>query len=155
MVSNYPVQFDVDFPARPLGRLTTAFRLIVAIPIVVLLTMLTGETFRNDDNTANRKSSELMTPGLGEKREFQFVLTAGDEAKSCADLEQMEHIYHEKDRKRIAATNRFGAYAGGNGSVTITGMTLGHLKPDVQAWIESMRFEATFSFRAADEKHEH
>ena len=114
-----------------------------------------GWPFRNDDNTANRKSSELMTPGVGEKREFQFVLTAGDEAKSCADLEQMEHIYDEKDRKRITATNRFGAYAGGNGSVTITGMTLGHLKPGVQAWIESMRFEATFSFRAADEKHEH
>ena len=51
MVSSYPVQFDVDFPARPLGRLTTAFRLIVAIPIVVVLTMLTGETFRDDDNT--------------------------------------------------------------------------------------------------------
>jgi len=51
VVSSYPVQFDVDFPVRPLGRLTTAFRLIVAIPIVVLLTMLTGETFRDDDNT--------------------------------------------------------------------------------------------------------
>jgi hypothetical protein len=51
VVSSYPVQFDVDFPARPLGRLTTAFRLIVAIPIVVVLTMLTGETFRNNDNT--------------------------------------------------------------------------------------------------------
>src|SRR5436305_11468843 len=49
VVSSYPVQFDVDFPARPLGRLTTAFRLIVAIPIVVLLTMLTGATFGDDD----------------------------------------------------------------------------------------------------------
>jgi hypothetical protein len=51
LVNTYPVQFDVDFPARPLGRLTTAFRLIVAIPIVVVLTMLTGQTFRDDDNT--------------------------------------------------------------------------------------------------------
>ncbi|HET7420834.1 MAG TPA: DUF4389 domain-containing protein [Candidatus Dormibacteraeota bacterium] len=53
MVSSYPVQFDVDFPARPLNRLSTAFRIIVAVPIVVLLTMLTGETFggRGDRST--------------------------------------------------------------------------------------------------------
>ncbi|TME04201.1 MAG: DUF4389 domain-containing protein, partial [Chloroflexi bacterium] len=51
MVSNYPVQFDVDFPSRPLDRLTTAFRLLAAIPIVVVLTMLTGEMFRDDDST--------------------------------------------------------------------------------------------------------
>src|SRR4030081_3787021 len=50
MVSNYPVQFDVDFPARPLSRLTTAFRLLVAIPIVVLLTMLSGQTFQDGHN---------------------------------------------------------------------------------------------------------
>jgi len=47
MVTRYPVQFDVDFPSRPLNRLTTAFRFIVAIPIVVVLTMLSGESFRN------------------------------------------------------------------------------------------------------------
>src|SRR5437868_4839269 len=51
MVSNYPVQFDVDFPSRPLDRLTTAFRLLLAIPIVVLITMLTGETLRDNDHT--------------------------------------------------------------------------------------------------------
>jgi len=50
MVSSYPVQFDVDFPSRPLDRLTTAFRLILAIPIVVILTALTGETFRDGDH---------------------------------------------------------------------------------------------------------
>ena len=36
MVSNYPVQFGVDFPERPLSRLSTAFRFVAAIPIVVL-----------------------------------------------------------------------------------------------------------------------
>src|SRR5947207_667696 len=51
MVSNYPVQFDVDFPGRPLHRLTTAFRLLAAIPIVIVITMLTGEKFRADDTT--------------------------------------------------------------------------------------------------------
>src|SRR5437764_2938138 len=51
MVSNYPVQFDFDFPSRPLDRLSTAFRLLLAIPIVILITMLTGETLRDDDHT--------------------------------------------------------------------------------------------------------
>ena len=53
MVSSYPVQFNVDFPSKPLSRLTTAFRFIVAIPIVVLLTMLSGEAFRDDNSAGN------------------------------------------------------------------------------------------------------
>jgi hypothetical protein len=54
MVSSYPVQFDVDYPSRPLGRLTTAFRFLIAIPIVVVLTMLSGSTFNGgDDSTRN------------------------------------------------------------------------------------------------------
>jgi hypothetical protein len=52
MVSSYPVSFDVDFPTRPLGRLSTAFRFIVAIPILALLTFLSGETFRDGDRSA-------------------------------------------------------------------------------------------------------
>lgn len=53
MVSSYPVQFDVDFPSRPLDRLSTAFRFIVAVPIVILLTMLSGEAFRDGNNETN------------------------------------------------------------------------------------------------------
>jgi hypothetical protein len=52
MVSSYPVSFDVDFPTRPLGRLSTAFRFIVAIPILAVLTFLSGETFRDSDRSA-------------------------------------------------------------------------------------------------------
>jgi fatty acid desaturase len=36
----YPVQFSVEYPDRDLNRLTTAFRLIVAIPIVILAAVL-------------------------------------------------------------------------------------------------------------------
>ena len=43
MVSSYPVQFDVDFPARPLDRLTTGFRIIVALPILFLIGVLTSD----------------------------------------------------------------------------------------------------------------
>ena len=52
MVSNYPVSFDVDFPSRPLGRLSTAFRFIAAIPIVIVLTILSGEAFNNGNDDA-------------------------------------------------------------------------------------------------------
>ena len=51
MVNNYPVQFDVDYPSEPLNRLTTAFRFLIAIPIVVVLTMLSGSAFNNDDHS--------------------------------------------------------------------------------------------------------
>src|SRR3989440_12841258 len=51
MVSNYPVQFDVDFPSRPLDRLSTAFRLLLAIPIVIGITVLRGEPLRDTART--------------------------------------------------------------------------------------------------------
>src|SRR2546425_13297299 len=50
MVSNYPVQFDVDFPSRPLDRISTAFRLLVAIPILIVLSMLSGAAFGDDEH---------------------------------------------------------------------------------------------------------
>jgi len=55
MVSSYPVQFDVDFPSRPLNRLTTAFRFVIAIPIIVVLTMLSGEAFNGGDRSMERE----------------------------------------------------------------------------------------------------
>ncbi len=36
----HPIQFDVDFPDTPRNRLTTFFRLILAIPILIVLTAL-------------------------------------------------------------------------------------------------------------------
>jgi hypothetical protein len=53
MVSSYPVQFDVDFPARPLDRLTTAFRIFVAIPILIVLGTLVGATLRSSSETTS------------------------------------------------------------------------------------------------------
>ena len=38
----YPVQFSVEYPDRQLNRLTTAFRIIVAIPILVVLGAVDG-----------------------------------------------------------------------------------------------------------------
>jgi hypothetical protein len=44
----YPVQFSVDYPDRDLNRLTTAFRIIVAIPILILIGVLANATWQWD-----------------------------------------------------------------------------------------------------------
>jgi uncharacterized protein DUF4389 len=43
--ATYPVQFSVDYPDRSLNRLTTAFRIFVAIPILIVLSSVSGSTF--------------------------------------------------------------------------------------------------------------
>ena len=40
--SGYPVQFSVEYPDRALNRLTTAFRIIVAIPILIVVGTVDG-----------------------------------------------------------------------------------------------------------------
>ena len=42
----YPVQFSVDYPDRSLNRLTTAFRMFVAIPILILIAALANATWQ-------------------------------------------------------------------------------------------------------------
>jgi hypothetical protein len=42
----YPVQFSVDYPDRPLDRLTTFFRIFTAIPIAIVLGAVTGGTWQ-------------------------------------------------------------------------------------------------------------
>ena len=38
----YPVRFSVDYPDRPLDRLTTAFRIFTVIPIAIVLAIIGG-----------------------------------------------------------------------------------------------------------------
>jgi len=40
--SPYPLQFSVEYPARQLNRLTTGFRIFVAIPMLILLATVDG-----------------------------------------------------------------------------------------------------------------
>jgi len=59
--STYPVQFSVDYPDRMLNRLTTFFRIFVAIPIVIVLEAVSGRTWHwaSDSRTA------LISVGAG------------------------------------------------------------------------------------------
>ena len=48
--ATYPVQFSVDYPDRPLDRLTTLFRIFVAIPIAIVLGAVDGGTWQWTSN---------------------------------------------------------------------------------------------------------
>jgi hypothetical protein len=61
MVGTYPVQFDVDFPARPLNRVTTAFRIFAAIPILIVLGVLPSQALHGNNETA----MDTVTIGSG------------------------------------------------------------------------------------------
>jgi hypothetical protein len=54
----YPLQFSVEYPDRDLDRLTTAFRIIVAIPILIVLGALGGAEWSSwsDGNGGNGAS---------------------------------------------------------------------------------------------------
>ncbi|MBA2595094.1 MAG: hypothetical protein H0V00_00525, partial [Chloroflexia bacterium] len=43
----YPITFSVDYPDRPLDRLSTAFRVFAAIPILIVLGTVSGATWRS------------------------------------------------------------------------------------------------------------
>src|SRR5690348_17010563 len=45
-VMEYPVQFSVDYPGRPLNRLSTAFRIFLVIPIGIVLGAVSGGTWQ-------------------------------------------------------------------------------------------------------------
>jgi len=47
MATGYPVGLSVDYPERKLNRLTSAFRIFVAIPIIIILILLMGGSFHS------------------------------------------------------------------------------------------------------------
>jgi hypothetical protein len=66
---DYPVQFSVEYPDRELNRVTTAFRIIVAIPILILIGFLTNAGWdwsdsSNGDQLALAGGVALFIPTL-------------------------------------------------------------------------------------------
>ncbi len=57
----YPVQFSVDYPDRPLDRLTTLLRLFVAIPILIVLESVGGGTWA----WSTRSNTAAVAAGAG------------------------------------------------------------------------------------------
>jgi len=58
--ATYPVQFSVDYPDRALNRLTTGFRIFVAIPILIVLATVSSETWEFYSH-----NSEVVVTGAG------------------------------------------------------------------------------------------
>ena len=61
----YPVRFSVEYPERPLERLTTALRAVVAIPILVALAVVSGGIWQlsNDSGSAVAAAGGLLFAG--------------------------------------------------------------------------------------------
>jgi len=57
----YPVQFSVDYPDRSLNRLTSAFRIFVAIPIWIVLSAVSGSTL----SFYGRQGARFVVAGAG------------------------------------------------------------------------------------------
>src|SRR6266571_841230 len=50
--AQYPVQFAVEYPDRPLNRLTSFFRIFVIIPISIVLGTVSGATWESAGSTS-------------------------------------------------------------------------------------------------------
>ncbi len=66
MTDGYPVQFDVEYPDRPLSRLTTFFRAFTIIPIAIVLGTVSGaQTWSYDANSATDTTTTLVVGAGG------------------------------------------------------------------------------------------
>jgi hypothetical protein len=60
----YPVQFSVEYPDRPLNRLTTFFRIFTAIPIVIVYAGVTGGYGGTSGIDSSGSTIAISTGGL-------------------------------------------------------------------------------------------
>ena len=62
-MDSYPVTFTVDYPDRPLDRLTTFFRVLTVIPIAIVMAAITGFSTSYDD--IENTTVTITTAGIG------------------------------------------------------------------------------------------
>jgi hypothetical protein len=65
MPDAYPVQVDVDYPDRPLNRLTTGLRIFTIIPIVIVLAAVSNERWGWSDGGAAGDNAAPVIGGGG------------------------------------------------------------------------------------------
>ena len=61
-MDTYPVTFSVDYPDRPLNRLTSAFRIFTIIPIAILIGTLEHASTQGTDQ-ANQHGAQFAVAG--------------------------------------------------------------------------------------------
>src|SRR6266699_6789983 len=57
--AQYPVQFAVEYPDRPLNRLTSFFRIFVIIPISIVLGTVSGGTWQSAGSNSTLHHSTM------------------------------------------------------------------------------------------------
>lgn len=62
-MSDYPVQFSVEYPDRDLNRLTTFFRIFTVIPIAIVSAAITGFSTSNPEPTGTTVT--IVVSGVG------------------------------------------------------------------------------------------
>jgi hypothetical protein len=66
MTNGHPVQLDVEYPDRPLNRLTTFFRVFTIIPIAIVLATVSGpETWSWSDGGGATDATTTAAVGAG------------------------------------------------------------------------------------------
>jgi Domain of unknown function (DUF4389) len=63
--NSYPVQLEVDYPDRPLNRLTSAFRIFTVIPIAIVLGTLAGSNGSFTWSNGGHESTRSGATGIG------------------------------------------------------------------------------------------
>ena len=62
--TEYPVRLSIDYPDRDLSKLTTAFRILWAIPIWIVLALLAGTLFAWEEETGYGAGLFVVLPTL-------------------------------------------------------------------------------------------
>ena len=65
MPDTYPVQVDVEYPDRPLNRLTTGLRIFTIIPIAIVLGTVSGETWSWYGDNGATHTGRTVVVGAG------------------------------------------------------------------------------------------
>jgi hypothetical protein len=65
MNDHYPVQLDVEYPDRPLNRLTTGLRIFTIIPIAIVLGTVSGGTWSTTVGSGATETTTTVAAGAG------------------------------------------------------------------------------------------
>jgi Domain of unknown function (DUF4389) len=65
MNEDHPVRFSVEYPDRPLNRLTTALRIFTIIPIAIVLASIGGYSGQGGDYNAGGDAPTIVIGGIG------------------------------------------------------------------------------------------
>jgi hypothetical protein len=65
MPDTYPIQLEVEYPDRPLNRLTTALRIFAIIPIAIVLGTVSGGTWSYTIGNGATETTTTVVAGAG------------------------------------------------------------------------------------------